>query len=172
MIPIFYVLDATTGTTEAVDTTATAETTETTGTTGTTESTTAEVKTEYKDTIGTFSERAGVAGSVTLLGMVAVFAVLALLWGVIELFHKMLNRSEPIASTPITPASEKKAPKAEPTRVARPKTVSQAAPAQSADDGALIAAITAAVAAARAEEGCTGGFRVVSFRRAQNRKRG
>ena len=50
-------------------------------------------ETPMRDTVGeTFGERAGVAGSVTLLGMVTIFAVLAILWGVIEALHRVLNR--------------------------------------------------------------------------------
>ncbi|MBR2722253.1 MAG: hypothetical protein IKB75_05700 [Clostridia bacterium] len=41
----------------------------------------------------------------------------------------------------------------------------QATPAAAADDGAVVAAIIAAISALRAEEGKTSGFRVVSFRR-------
>lgn len=43
--------------------------------------------------------------------------------------------------------------------------VVQATPAAPSDDGAVVAAIIAAISALRAEEGKTGGFRVVSFRR-------
>jgi hypothetical protein len=39
------------------------------------------------------------------------------------------------------------------------------APVASEDDGAIIAAITAAITAMRAEDGASGSFRVVSFKR-------
>ena len=102
-----------------------------------------------------FSERAGEAGTVTLLGMGAIFGVLALLWGAIELFHVCVSAVE-----------KKKAAKQAPEKPAfdAPEEVSDA---QVSDDGALIAAITAAITAARAEEGNTTGFRVVSFRRSR-----
>lgn len=119
-----------------------------------------------KDTIGeTFGERAGYAGSVTLLGMVAIFAVLTILWGVIELLHRVLNRGGK-TDTPAAPVAK---PAATP-KPSAPKPVA-AAPAAKNDDE-LIAVITAAVAAAMEEEGYTGGFRVVSFRRTQNRRSG
>ncbi len=44
------------------------------------------------------------------------------------------------------------------------------ASAPMSDDAAIVAAITAAIAAMRAEEGNTGGFRVVSFKRVNSRK--
>ncbi len=102
-----------------------------------------------------FGERASEAGTVSLLGMAAIFGVLALLWGIIELFHLCISA-----------AGKKKAKKQaqeEPSAPAQavdlqPETVSS-------DDGALVAAITAAITAAREEEGRTTGFRVVSFRR-------
>lgn len=122
-----------------------------------------------KDTVGeTFGERAGVAGSVTLLGMVAIFAVLSILWGVIELLHRVLSRggqSDAPKSAEPAPApvrSEERAVKAAPAERATEKK----------ENDELIAVITAAVAAAMEEEGCTGGFRVVSFRRTQNRRSG
>ena len=63
-------------------------------------------ETPMKDTVGeTFGERAGVAGSVTLLGMVAIFAVLTILWGVIEVLHQALNRSKQ-KDAPAAPAAK------------------------------------------------------------------
>lgn len=126
-------------------------------------------ETPLKDTVGeTFGERAGVAGSVTLLGMVTIFAVLAILWGVIEVLHRILSRKKqgdaPKSAEPV-PApvrSEKPAVKAAPAE----------RKAEKKNDGELIAVLTAAVAAAMEEEGYTGGFRVVSFRRTQNRRNG
>lgn len=129
-----------------------------------------------KDVIGeTFAERAGVAGSVTLLGMVAIFVVLALLWGVIEVLHRILNHDGKTETETAAPAPKKQpAPRAE-----KPKKAPQSAKAAAAtaaptatDDGALVAVITAAVAAAMAEEGYRGGFRVVSFRRTPTRRGG
>ena len=103
---------------------------------------------------GTFVENAKEAGIVTLLGMVAIFSVLAILWGVIELLHSGLN----------LPAKRKakKASTASPMTDVLPTTDDQP---NETDDGAIVAAITAAITAARDEEGQTTGFRVVSFRR-------
>ena len=126
-------------------------------------------ETPMRDTVGeTFGERAGVAGSVTLLGMVTIFAVLAILWGVIEALHRVLNRGGKTDTPAAKPAAEAK-------KHAQATQVTQAVKATETarrDDGELVAVITAAVAAAMEEEGYTGGFRVVSFRRTQNRKSG
>ncbi len=112
------------------------------------------------------AENAKEAGTVTLLGMTAIFAVLALLWLVIELLHRALTeKREAVEREEATPAE------AVSTEEIVPEApVSEPAPA--ADDGALIAAITAAISAAMADEGYTGGFRVVSFKRATVRRNG
>ena len=108
----------------------------------------------------TFAEDAKEAGMVTLLGMVAIFAVLSLLWLLIEVLHRALTKKE----SPKAPETHAFQPKA-PAPVAEPAPVA-------VDDGALVAAITAAISAAMAEEGYTGGFRVVSFKRSSVRKNG
>lgn len=110
----------------------------------------------FADYNGTFAENAKEAGIVTLLGMVAIFSVLAILWGVIELLHRGLN----------LPAkrSAKKAEKATAAPLMIEETPATEEPNES-DDGEIVAAITAAITAARAEKGQTTGFRVVSFRR-------
>ncbi len=127
-------------------------------------------ETPMRDTVGeTFGERAGVAGSVTLLGMVTIFTVLAILWGVIEALHRVLNRG----GKTDTPAAKPAMPAAKPAAEAKkPAQAVKATETARRDDGELVAVITAAVAAAMEEEGYTGGFRVVSFRRTQNRKSG
>lgn len=112
----------------------------------------------------TFGDRLAEAGQITLLGMGMVFAVLALLWGVIELFRVIMQKSEKKkkAAEPIIP--EKSVPVPAPV-------AEEPAPSESGDDGELTAAITAAVAAYLASEGdaaYAGGFRVVSFRRSGN----
>lgn len=113
------------------------------------------------------AENAKEAGTVTLLGMVAIFAVLALLWLVIEILHRVLSekKEEPVQKTAPAPTVEKKSAAPAPTAPAEPAV-------STADDGALIAAITAAISAAMADEGYTGGFRVVSFKRASVRRNG
>ena len=97
------------------------------------------------------------AGKMTLLGMGMVFLVLAILWGVLVIFEKCLYRPDkkekPVKAAPAPAPS---APVATPAPVAPAAT----------DDGALLAVITAAVAAAMEEEGTpSNGFRVVSFKK-------
>ena len=41
------------------------------------------------------SERVSTAGIVTLQGMLTIFAVLAILWGAVELMHRILHREKP-----------------------------------------------------------------------------
>ena len=116
-----------------------------------------------------WGERASTAGTVTLMGMVTIFAVLAILWAMIEIMHSVLHQGEKKEKEPrqkkATPAA---APKQDDAAIA---AAIAAALAASEDDGAVVAAITAAITAARAENGETGAFRVVSFKRAE-RKRG
>ena len=111
---------------------------------------------------GAFSpERLALAGQMTLLGMGMVFAVLALLWGVLVIFKMIFAKPE----KKVKPAP---APKAEPVVVPEPVV----APAAS-NDAELIAVLTAAIAAYEASQGnevAPGGFRVVSFRRANGGK--
>ena len=109
-----------------------------------------------------FSERAKTAGIVSLEGLLVIFCALTILWIAIEVLHFFLHH--------------KSASKAEEAPSA-PKAQAPAAPVASApvvsasNDDALIAAITAAISAAMAEEGYTGGFRVVSFKRADQPKK-
>ena len=152
MKPFFYVLDAASGTTEQVQTGAA----ETTGSTA--------LKDQGEN--APFAERAGYAGGVTLLGMVTIFIVLSILWGVVELLHRALHRGD----RKTAPAEAKAAPA--PVPAPAPKAAPAPVRAPAAGDDALVAVITAAVAAAMAEEGYAGGFRVVSFRRTQNRRSG
>ena len=109
-----------------------------------------------------FPENLKEAGTVTLLGMVAIFSVLALLWGVIEILHYAMNRTK---KPKAKPAEQTVAP-AQSAAPSEPET----APAAE-DNGALIAVITAAISAAMAAEGNPNGFRVVSFKRTQPAKR-
>ncbi len=152
MKPFFYVSDAASGTTEQVQTGAA----ETTGSTA--------LKNQGEN--APFAERAGYAGGVTLLGMATIFIVLSILWGVVELLHRALHRGDQKTA----PAQAKAAPA--PVPAPAPKAAPAPVRAPAAGDDALVAVITAAVAAAMAEEGYAGGFRVVSFRRTQNRRSG
>lgn len=112
------------------------------------------------------SESASVAGVVTLQGMLTIFLVLVVLWGVMEAVHRLLRGA--------SSGSEKKkgeaAPAANPEDAALAAAIA-AALAANEDEGAVVAAITAAITAQRAEQGESGGFRVVSFRRRDNGRR-
>ena len=108
-------------------------------------------------------ERWAYAGRMTLIGMVMIFAVLAILWGVLVIFEKVLSKnvSKTVKTAPVSPAP---APAAEPIPVA-----------STSDDEITVAVIAAAVAAYMADAGESeavydGGFRVVSFRRVQGGK--
>ena len=100
------------------------------------------------------SERLAYAGKMTLLGMLMIFAVLGLLWGVLALFKVFFAEKKP---------KEVK----QPEPVAAPVKVESVAAAP-AEDLALIAVLTAAVSAYREAENETGAFRVVSFRKASD----
>ena len=105
----------------------------------------------------TFGERAAYSGRMILIGMGTIFLSLALLWGVVELFRRLVTR-EPEEDEPAPAPAPAPAPVAAPAPKAAP-----------ASDDALIAAITAAVAATLAEEngGVAPAFRVVSFQKVQ-----
>ncbi len=98
-------------------------------------------------------DKLALGGQVSLLGMGTVFAVLAILWGLVELMHLLL--------TGVTGAP---APSKAETPAAAPVT---AAPAAAANDLEIVAVITAAVAAASGSSPSS--FRVVSFKRANDR---
>ena len=117
-----------------------------------------------------WGERGSTAGTVTLMGMVTIFAVLAILWAMIEIMHAVLHKGEKKEKEP----RPKKAAPMVPTPNQDDAAIAAAiaaALAAAEDDGAVVAAITAAITAARAEAGETTPFRVVSFKRAE-RKRG
>lgn len=116
---------------------------------------------------GAFSpERWSYAGRMTLLGMVMVFSVLGILWGILHLFKLVMLKS---TSKPKTKRMtvEKKTVSVPERRVAD-AVVDVAV----SDDEELIAVLTAAIAAYRAQENQNGDvpsdFRVVSFRRETN----
>ena len=96
-----------------------------------------------------------------LLGMGMVFAVLAILWGVLILFKLIFSKPMPKAKTEPAPA-----PKAEAVVVPEPV-------AEQTDDTELIAILTAAIVAYESSCGnevAPSGFRVVSFRRTNGGK--
>lgn len=109
-----------------------------------------------------WGERASTAGTVTLMGMVTIFAVLASLWAIIEVMHFLLHKGEKKEKAASKPEAAQTSAPAGDTAVA---AAIAAALAASEDDGAVVAAITAAITALRAEEGNSGEFRVVSFKR-------
>ena len=92
-----------------------------------------------------------------ILGILTVFAVLTILWGCLELFKYVFYT---------LPEQRKKSESGEENTNPAPST----APVEEqvyADDGEIVAAIIAAITAARAEEGDVAptAFRVVSFRK-------
>ncbi len=106
---------------------------------------------------GAFSpERLALAGQMTLIGMGMIFSVLGILWAVLAIFKLVFAKTKPKKKTPVEVSV---APVAEPEPVA----------AYAAEEDELVAVITAAVAAYIASEepdAYQGGFKVVSFRRA------
>ena len=110
------------------------------------------------------------AGEMTLLGMGMIFTVLALLWGVLAIF-KMVFANKPKKDSQADQGNEGSAPgnavASEPSDDVISAVIAAGIQAYREDESReLIAVITAAVAAYRAEEGSTGDFRVVSFKRA------
>lgn len=101
-----------------------------------------------RDTLGWF-ETLGFGGQMLLLGMVAVFTVLGIIWALLTVFKIVFTNSA---------AKEKSAPvKQEPAVVQ--------APVYAPQDSEIVAVIAAAIAMAESESGENVKFRVVSFRR-------
>ena len=117
-----------------------------------------------------FSERIVYGGQVFIIGIVTVFAALALLWGVISIF-KIFMYDIPQKRIKKKAEEELMAHCAESDGEKAAETAAPAdpAPAAKADDAQLIAVITAAIAAYNTdpETGCALPFRVVSFRRSK-----
>ena len=115
-----------------------------------------------QDLGGAFSpERLALAGQMTLIGMGMIFAVLAILWAVLAIFKLVFAKPEPKKKSEPAPIVEM-----EPAAPTEPV-------AYVSEDEELVAVITAAVAAYMASEepnAAPGGFRVVSFRRANGGK--
>ena len=104
------------------------------------------------------NERLSEAGIMVVKGMLMVFAVLATLMLVLMLMERIFVKKpapKKAESAPAPAVAPAPAPEPEPTVVE--------------DDGAIVAAITAAIAVMLAEGGYNGGFRVVSFKRADRR---
>ena len=106
-----------------------------------------------------FGERTAYAGKVFLIGMGTIFAALIVLWLVLALFRKFVAyyNGEDLLN-------EQTAPKPTPVITPAPKAVQTAT-----GDDALIAVITAAIAAYQSASGQPNlPFRVVSFTRKNN----
>ena len=106
-------------------------------------------------------ERVTYALQVSLIGMLAVFAVLTIIWGALVLMRIVIEA--------ITKQKNKKN-KGSDTNEPAVEVSAEEASSVDYDDEQLVAVITAAVAAARADEAkkdgrTAGGFRVVSFKR-------
>ena len=118
--------------------------------------------TGFKDTYGNnFWARFVEKGIPTaILGMLTVFVVLSLIWGCLEIFRYVFYT---------LPERNKNNEKKEST-VKESVTAPEVYEEISDDDGEVVAAIIAAITAARSEESSVsglkpGGFRVVSFRK-------
>ena len=117
------------------------------------------VESEKLTTAMDLSDRIGYALQRTLIGLIIVFGVLAIIWLVLSLF-KVIFYKDPNKKT----TEKKPEPKVEVAPIPAPVAVQA-----TQDDGAVIAAIVAAISAMRNEEGITDGFRVVSFKRGTNK---
>lgn len=112
----------------------------------------------------TLGERLSLGLTNTLLGLLIIFLVLTILFGAVKLFAILLPKL-----TEKKKDSKSKAPQTDKSAESISKT--PAAHPAAADNGAVIAAITAAVSLLLEEEGQEPtGFRVVSFRRSDERK--
>lgn len=108
----------------------------------------------------TLADRLSMAGTTTLMGMVAVFAVLTIIMLIVMIMGKIVGGS----------AKKSKIEKEELPAPPVPTPADDALDVPADDEEELAAAITAAIAAYRAaEEQYTGGFRVVSFRKANTK---
>lgn len=119
---------------------------------------------------GTFAEKLALSGRFLLIGMGTVFVVLVLLWLILAAFGAAASaangESKKAAPAKTLPEAPKPAAEPEPTE----------APAADpefdhGDEGAVVAAICAAIEAYRASEGQAGlPYRVVSFKRKSGKK--
>lgn len=110
----------------------------------------------------TFGERTLYALSHTGVGMLIVFAVLAVIWAILAVF-KMIFGGKSAKKEKEAAAPEKKS---EPAPTAKAPATAAAAPVvPTSSDAEIVAAITAAITLMREAEGKAGTFRVVSFRR-------
>ncbi len=114
----------------------------------------------------TVSDKLSTGFTVMALGLATVFAVLAILMIVLYLF-RLVFYHEKSAEQKTTPAPAPKQHLTTPSHTVSLKETH--APAAAVDNGALIAAITAAIAAyTSGDDEFASGFKVVSFRRAEH----
>ena len=102
-----------------------------------------------------FGERVLMGLQVTLFGMAVVFAVLILLWGILEIFRVLfyeLPKKKAESAKPAEPETPAPAPVEEPVETA-----------EETDDAEIVAAIMAAISVVMDKPQTS--FRVVSFRR-------
>ena len=116
------------------------------------------VESERLTTSMELSDRIGYALQRTLIGVLIIFGVLAVIWLVLSLFKVVFYKGQDNKKADV----KKEEPK-EVTSATNAVASAPVAPVQ--DDGAVIAAIVAAISAMRAEQGIVDGFRVVSFKR-------
>lgn len=101
--------------------------------------------TDYTTPVSNFGDRLAFGGSMLLIGMAVIFAVLIVIWGALSLFKLYFTKAEP----------KSEAAPAAPVVVEAPKA---------SDNAEIVAVIAAAIAAAEADsDGMK--FKVVSFRR-------
>ena len=122
---------------------------------------------------GTWGEKFALCGRMILTGMGTVFLVLVILWGVIAVFGAVAKMSERREQQRIMEeVRNSPAPNDMKSRASSdPAPAAESDEATGADDGVLIAVITAAIEAYRAAEGKpAGSYRVVSFRQKKTKK--
>ncbi len=110
----------------------------------------------------TVSEKLSVGIDVTIRGIATVFAVLVMIWFLVELLHLLLG-----VKTPKTVKKEEVSSPAPLIETPAEIPVAEAPVVNESDDLALVAVITAAIAVATGSS--PNSFRVVSFKRANNK---
>ena len=125
----------------------------------------------YTKPLENWGDRISLSGEMLLRGMGTIFFVLALLWGILELFkffaYTLPQKRSGETPAPTKPVKEKPV-KAKPAvKAEAPAPAVSTAPAQH-QDLELVAAITAAIAAYLDQP--TTSFRVVSFKRTGRKK--
>lgn len=99
-------------------------------------------------------------GSYAIVGLLTVFSVLAIIWGLLELFHIVCHGRKPKKKNNVPTPDSPAAPS--PAAVTDEQTASVSL--QNQEDEEIVAVIAAAIAAAQSEHPL-GSFRVVSFKR-------